>query len=285
MAIISEVEEESSSRPSMLPFRATFDSSNPLGFLQKVFDFLGEQSDYLKKPSAEEEIAAAVRAAKEKADKESVKPVEKKPVEKESVKKPTMAASSSKPTIEVEKPKEEENKEAGPIVPNKGNGTDLENYSWVQTLQEVTVNIPVPTGTKARSVVCEIKKNRLKLGLKGQDPIIDGELYRPVKPDDCYWNIEDQKMISILLTKQDQMEWWKCCVKGEPEIDTQKVEPENSKLADLDPETRSTVEKMMFDQRQKQMGLPTSDELQKQDILKKFMSQHPEMDFTNAKIN
>lgn len=58
-------------------------------------------------------------------------------------------------------------------VPNKGNGTDLENYSWVQTLQEVTVNIPVPTGTKARSVVYEIKKNRLKLGLKGQDPIID----------------------------------------------------------------------------------------------------------------
>lgn len=52
-------------------------------------------------------------------------------------------------------------------------------------------------------------------------------------------------MISILLTKREQMEWWKCCVKGEPEIDTQKVEPESSKLADLDPEMRSTVEKMM----------------------------------------
>lgn len=129
------------------------------------------------------------------------------------------------------------------------------------------------------------------MGLAGKEPIISGELWEKVKMEDCFWSIEDNpaggnRIISITLQKQNQMEWWRSVVLGdkEREINTQKVEPENSNLSDLDGDTRQTVEKMMYDQRQKAAGLPTADEQGKNDMLKKFMESHPEMDFSKAKM-
>ncbi|KAG0285607.1 hypothetical protein BGZ96_010174 [Linnemannia gamsii] len=158
-------------------------------------------------------------------------------------------------------------------------------YKWRQTLVDVDITFEVPKGTRARDLVVEIKKNSLKAGLRGQTPIIEGTLTKEVKLDDSTWSLEDQKEITIHLEKLKSTEWWKAVIEGHPAIDTTKIVPENSKLSDLDGETRGMVEKMMFDQRQKAAGLPSSDDLKKDEALKKFQAMHPEMDFSKMKKN
>ncbi|KAL0581636.1 hypothetical protein V5O48_000452 [Marasmius crinis-equi] len=158
-------------------------------------------------------------------------------------------------------------------------------YKWTQILGEVDITVPVPKGTRGKDLNVVIQKKKLSVGLKGQEKILEGELCQEIKVDDSTWTLEDNESVLIHLEKINDQQWWANVLTHHPKIDTTKIEPANSKLSDLDGETRGMVEKMMFDNQQKQMGKPTSDELQKMEALKKFQAAHPELDFSNAKIS
>ena len=162
------------------------------------------------------------------------------------------------------------------------NGGTTKDFSWEQTLSDVAIQVPMPEGTRARDVVCTISKSHLVVKLKGQDAVIDAdypcdarngqEIWEKVRADECYWNLQPgtagrAPQVAVYLEKEREC-WWKSALHGAEEIDTTKVDS-TRQVYDYDGETQGAIRKIMFDQDQKRRNLPTSDEMQNEDMLRK----------------
>ncbi|RMJ22860.1 Nuclear movement protein nudc [Aspergillus sp. HF37] len=162
-------------------------------------------------------------------------------------------------------------------------------YTWTQSIGDVDVTVPVSGSLKGRDLDVSLTKAGIKVGVKGEEAILEGDFPHSIYVDESSWTLETTphppgKEIAIHLDKINKVEWWAHVVTSAPKIDVSKITPESSKLSDLDGETRAMVEKMMYDQRQKEAGGLTSDEQRKKDVLRDFQAQHPEMDFSKAQI-
>lgn len=121
-------------------------------------------------------------------------------------------------------------------------------YTWTQTIKDLDLTIPISATLRGRDLDVVLTKSHLRVAIRGQNPIVDADLHKQIKMDDSTWTLETVpagKEIAVHLEKANGMEWWSCVVKGAPELDTSKIQPENSKLSELDGETRGMVEKMM----------------------------------------
>jgi hypothetical protein len=73
--------------------------------------------------------------------------------------------------------------------------------------------------------------------------------------------------VCVYLEKERES-WWKSAVHGDAEIDTTQVDSTRD-LYDYDGETQGAIRKIMFDQHQKRLGKPTSEEMANEDMLRK----------------
>ena len=168
------------------------------------------------------------------------------------------------------------------------NGGRTRNYTWVQhQVEQFEMFVPVDNDTNSKNMKITFDSKHLKIVVKGE-VLVDGELFAAINSDSFLWTLDEvkgKKVIVITFDKIYKMQWWEYVIKGDELLTLSKVNPDPSKLSDLDPSMRPEIEKMMLENSMKMQGKPYHKDPKTNDMLQKFMKEHPEMDFSKAQIN
>ncbi|KYN04044.1 PREDICTED: nudC domain-containing protein 3 [Cyphomyrmex costatus] len=156
------------------------------------------------------------------------------------------------------------------------NGAIRENYTWTQTLNDLDVIIKIPKHIKASkdTVKVDISSNEIKIDGKSSvssvnsewENIFNGKLSFKIRKDESIWSIETGKQISIHLEKAMER-WWEALIIDEPKIDLNKIDC-SKHFDDMAPEEQMKVQELMWNQQQKILGKPTSEQIKMEATLK-----------------
>lgn len=147
MAILSEYEEENHKKPSSSsvakPFSAALDPSDPLGFLEKAFEFVARETDLFKSDSLVRDVNAVVRVVKDKVEGEErkKKEAEKKAAERKAAPAPVKKEEVVKVKEEVMADKEAESKPEEGAKGPRGILLDLNFLKFFAVLLLVALNV------------------------------------------------------------------------------------------------------------------------------------------------
>uniref|UniRef100_UPI0035902034 nudC domain-containing protein 1-like n=2 Tax=Myxine glutinosa TaxID=7769 RepID=UPI0035902034 len=109
------------------------------------------------------------------------------------------------PCSEAEMPDEDENERQKVVL-----------YRWQQSADDVTVTFSLVECTVKADVEVEVKSRYLKVGLKGQQPLLEGELAGPADADGTTWLLSDGRLeITIQKASAEGSQNWTEVVKGD----------------------------------------------------------------------
>lgn len=55
-------------------------------------------------------------------------------------------------------------------------------YKWTQTIGDLDITVPVPSNLKGRDLIVDFTRTHIKVGVKGQAPVIDVRYPSPLVP-------------------------------------------------------------------------------------------------------
>uniref|UniRef100_A0A7S4QFH4 CS domain-containing protein n=1 Tax=Ditylum brightwellii TaxID=49249 RepID=A0A7S4QFH4_9STRA len=151
-----------------------------------------------------------------------------------------------------------------------GNGGSTNRYRWTQTINETSVIIGVPEGTRGKDLDVIIKASSLSVRLTKAPPkkenedeapspiLLEGDLVEKIRTDESTWSLEGGAL--VLTLDKVKKTWWETVLIGDEKIDTTLVDS-TRKIGEYDDATQGAIRKILFDQRQERLGLPTSDEI------------------------
>lgn len=145
------------------------------------------------------------------------------------------------------------------------NGATFESYCWSQTISDLDIVIKIPENVSKKDIKVKILPNKISVKLKDKF-ILEGELYKKCRASEAMWSLDKCKL-NIHLDKCQEM-WWSCLVRSEPELDISKIDCSRP-YEELPEEAQAKIEELQWNQERKRLGLPTSDEIAMQDMLKK----------------
>ena len=99
-------------------------------------------------------------------------------------------------------------------------------YSWHQEGEDgtVTVSVRVPKTAKKKDISSKLTHNHWTFGIKGTEPVVDGDLFMPCVPDESYWTFGEPGVVVMTMQKKDVSVGWEEMIKGEVQLDEKQLE-------------------------------------------------------------
>lgn len=162
------------------------------------------------------------------------------------------------------------------------NGAETEKYKWSQDLSDVTLQVPLPPGTKSKEISVKFESKHLKVTVKNE-VVLEGNLTESIHKQNSYWNLDEGSLIINLEKSKDSV--WKSVLVGDAEIDPKTVDT-TRRVDEYDEETQVGIRKVMYEHDRKLKGLPSSEEEKAQNALMEMWnkSEFKDQPFDMSKI-